>query len=225
MVASLGDRLAEAMKERKVTTSALATGVGLSYQGIRKILRNETKEMEASTCALIAKFLDIDAEWLRTGKGTMNRWSAPPQDDLEIEFAGTVQFPKQIPVVGTARMGDNGFYEEISGIPGAGDGHIEISTKDPNAYGLRVRGQSMYPAIRDGWYVLIEPNGQPREGEYVLLKLLDGRKMVKEFLFRRPGIVEVASVNGAERHVFDVTELESMQAVGAVVSPSKWRPD
>ena len=145
-----------------------------------------------------------------------------------VEYAGTPRASRRVPVVGTAKMGNDGFFEEFSEMPGAGDGHIEIATEDPNAYCLRVRGQSMFPAIRDGWYVLIEPNGVPCEGEYVLIRLRDGRKMVKEFLFRRQQAIEVMSVNGGERLSFNWMELDEergMQAVGAVVSPSKWRPD
>ena len=140
------------------------------------------------------------------------------------EYAGQVRL-RLVPVIGMAKMGNDGFYEEISEIPGSGDGHIEIATRDPNAYGLRVRGMSMYPAIRDGWYVLIEPNASPQPGEYVLLKLRDGRKMVKELLFRRPDSIEVLSVNGDERIRIEAADLDGMQAVGAVVSPSKWRPE
>lgn len=138
---------------------------------------------------------------------------------------GRASTERRVPVVGTAKMGDDGYYEEISPVTGSGDGHIEIATQDKNAYGLRVRGQSMFPAIRDGWYVLIEPNGTPTEGEYVLIRLKDGRKMVKEFLFRRPGTVEVMSVNGGERITIPVEEMFDMQPVGAVVSPSKWHPE
>lgn len=149
---------------------------------------------------------------------------APPGSE-QPEYAGAARPASRVPVVGTAKMGDDGFYEEISSVTGAGDGHIEIQTNDPNAYGLRVRGMSMFPAIRDGWYVLVEPNGTPREGEYVLLKLRDGRKMVKELLYRRPETMEVMSVNGGERISIDLTDLLDMHPVGAVVSPSKWSPD
>lgn len=127
--------------------------------------------------------------------------------------------------MGTARMGEDGFYDEISGIPGAGDGHIDIATTDPNAYGLRVRGNSMAPAIRDGWYVLIEPNSAVVAGEYVLVKLRDGRKMVKELLYMRSDSIEVLSVNGGQRLTVYREEMEAIQAVAAVVSPSKWKPD
>lgn len=121
-------------------------------------------------------------------------------------------------------MGDNGYYEELSPIVGGGDGAIEMATSDPKAYCLRVRGQSMFPAIRDGWYVLVEPNAIPATGEYVLVKLNNGKKMVKELLYRRPTTIEVMSVNGGERLSYDITELEALEAVCAVVPPSKWMP-
>lgn len=129
--------------------------------------------------------------------------------------------------MGTARLseGEEGFYDEISSTPGAGDGHIDIATADPNAYGLRVRGNSMAPAIRDGWYVLIEPNSAPAVGEYVLVKLRNGQKMVKELLYRRGDSIEVLSVNSGARRTIYAEELDSLQAVAAVVSPSKWKPE
>jgi len=147
-------------------------------------------------------------------------------DYIEPEDAGTMsRTMRRVPIVGTARMGDEGFYEEISFAPGAGDGHIDMATTDPNAYGLRVRGDSMSPAIRDGWYVLVEPNGRPNVGEYVLLKLKDGQRMVKELLFQRTQSIEIMSVNGEQRRTIYRDELEAIQPVAAVVSPSKWMPD
>lgn len=184
--------------------------------------------MPTDAHAQVAEVLGCSVDAL-LGRAPLRPTSSAPHHyvadgDAAPEYAGHVQM-RLVPVVGNAKMGNDGFYDEVSSIPGAGDGHIEIATRDPNAYGLRVRGMSMFPAIRDGWYVLIEPNGSPKEGEYVLIKLRDGRKMVKELLFRRSDSVEVLSVNGDERIRLEMTEIEGMQAVGAVVSPSKWRPD
>lgn len=217
----------------------------------RALAANFTKALEESGVApkAIAEARDITEQavsnWKRTGKiarahlptiAALTGWSVERLLSLDSgafarseepspEYAGTPRASRRVPVVGTAKMGDDGYFDEFSSIPGAGDGHIEIATEDPNAYCLRVRGMSMHPAIRDGWYVLIEPNGTPREGEYVLLKMKSGKKMVKEFLFRRPESVQVMSVNGEDRFAVDLIDLEEMQAVGAVVSPSKWRPE
>jgi phage repressor protein C with HTH and peptisase S24 domain len=130
-------------------------------------------------------------------------------------------------VVGTARLGDNGFYEEISSVPGSGDGLVDAYSNDPNAFALRVRGDSMFPAIRDGWYVVVEPNSVPQPGDYVLVKLKSGQKMVKELLMQRTDSITVSSVNGDVRKTIDIADVEphfGLQPVAAIISPKKWRP-
>ena len=141
------------------------------------------------------------------------------------EYAGLVTGFRPVPVVGTAKLGDNGYYEEISSIPGAGDGFIEHVSRDGAAYALKVRGNSMSPAIRDGWFVIVEPNARPVVGEYVLVALANGQKMVKELLIQRSDSIDIVSVNNGERRTIYTDELDSLQAVAAVLPPSKWKPE
>ena len=141
--------------------------------------------------------------------------------------AGPISRMSRVAVVGTARMGDNGYYEEISSMPGAGDGTVLAQSDDPNAYALRVRGDSLFPAIRDGWYVVIEPGATPTPGEYVLIKLRNGQKMVKELILQRADSITVVSVNGDKRRTIMADEIDphyGMQAVVSILAPSKWRP-
>ena len=88
---------------------------------------------------------------------------------------------------------------------------------------VRVKGDSMHPAIRHGWLVVVEPNGRCVIGEYVALQLRCGRKMVKELVIERHDEVVVESVNGNQRRTIDRADIESMCPVGAIVLPSKWR--
>lgn len=77
---SLGERLKAAMDARtpKVTVAALSREVGMSYQGVRKIVDGKTQEMDASNCIKIAAFLKVNSEWLRTGKGPRGAAELPP---------------------------------------------------------------------------------------------------------------------------------------------------
>lgn len=61
-------------------------------------------------------------------------------------------------------------------------------------------------------------------GEYVVIALTDGRKMVKELVIERPSEIVVESVNGNHRVTIDRGEIERMHPVAAVVAASKWRP-
>lgn len=229
-MSTLQERMAELMAESKWSIGEIAKIADVSSSAVSQWVNGQTASIKLEPAIRLERESGFSALWLANGKGAKKPAlpAAPAghaDDVLEPEFAGRSRASRRIPIVGTAKLGDDGFYEELSHIVGGGDGHIEIATDDPNAYGLRVRGQSMFPAIRDGWYVLVEPNGEPRVGEYVLVKLVNGKKMVKELLNRRAGSYEVMSVNGGARMTFDVMDIDSVQAVGAVVSPSKWKPD
>lgn len=224
-MSTLQERIQTLMDATGWSIGKIAEIAGVSSSAVSQWANGETKSIRLDPAMRLQAESGFSAPWLANGKGRQ-RVDAPEfGEGDEPEFAGRARANRRVPIVGTAKLGPDGFYEELSPVVGAGDGHIEIATEDPNAYGLRVRGQSMFPAIRDGWYVLVEPNGQPRVGEYVLVKLNSGQKMVKELLNHRPGSYEVMSVNGGERMTFDVFDVESVQAVGAVVSPSKWRPE
>jgi phage repressor protein C with HTH and peptisase S24 domain len=218
----LAERIREAMGA--MTPAELARAAQVTPASVTFWLDGTTKSLKAEKANLIEQATGYRASWIVTGKGPKRVTAAhePPP-----EYAGTRSNVRRVPIVGTARLaeGEEGFYDELSSVPGAGDGHIDIATADPNAYGLRVRGNSMSPAIRDGWYVLVEPNSHPAVGEYVLVKLRSGQKMVKELLYRRADSIEVLSVNSGQRRTIYSDELDSIQAVAAVVSPSKWKPD
>jgi phage repressor protein C with HTH and peptisase S24 domain len=127
--------------------------------------------------------------------------------------------------VGTAKLGEDGYYTELEHPAGHGDGYVEHYSADSSAYALRVKGDSMHPTIRHGQFVLVEPHGQCVPGENILLSLHDGRKMVKELVTERPDSVTVLSVNGGQRMTFDRVQIDCMHAVAAVISASKWRPE
>ncbi|OZI36425.1 hypothetical protein CEG14_15620 [Bordetella genomosp. 1] len=153
----------------------------------------------------------------------------PPHDfasslsDDEVTYVGTYHPTRRIPVVGMAQLGENGFYDELEYPAGHGDGYLLFNSKDPDAYVLKVRGDSMKPAIRNGWYIVVEPSGRPTAGEYVVLQLEDGRKMAKELLFQhaRTGDIEVMSVNGEIRMSIPGTSVRHVHPIAAVVPPSQ----
>lgn len=122
-------------------------------------------------------------------------------------------------------MGSDGHYYELEHPPGHGDGFVEAHSADGSAYALRVKGDSMHPAIKHGQIVLVEPAGACVPGENVLVALRDGRRMIKELVAVREDSITVMSVNGGSRDTFDRREVEFVHSVAAVFSSSKWRPE
>lgn len=125
---------------------------------------------------------------------------------------------RRVPVKGAAKMGDGGFYDVVED-----DGHVDAYSSDPLAYALRVKGDSMHPAIRHGSIVVVEPSGQCIPGEYVAIAMRDGSKMVKELVIDRVGEMVIESVNGNHRQTLDKSAIEQMHPIASVVSASKWR--
>lgn len=121
-------------------------------------------------------------------------------------------------VVGTAQLGPEGYWDALA----AADGWLDVPTKDPDAYSLRVKGDSMAPAIRSGWVVWCEPNHALIPGEYVMVRRTSGECMVKELLFENPEEVSLMAVNdGYGRLTIPRSEIEQIHYVGGIVPPSK----
>jgi phage repressor protein C with HTH and peptisase S24 domain len=215
------------MGKAELSQSRLAVESKVGQSTISRILGGEDSPT-TRTLSKLAKALGVtvndffrDREKVPAAKAPAPRY--PLKDDPQPEYAGPVPPTRQVPVVGTAKLGENGWYDELSTVVGEGDGYVEVSTQDQNAYALTVRGDSMHPAIRDGWVVVVEPNNSVAAGEYVVIGLTDGRKMVKELLYERRDSVAVISVNGGERLTLDRGDIAFLHPVAAVFPPSRWK--
>ncbi|QEA10871.1 CI protein [Bordetella phage vB_BbrS_PHB09] len=226
-----------------LTHDALGELAGTSGQTISQLEQRDSKRsMYASAIAKAFKLtveeisdaelrtLDDALRLLEDAARRAHEISAPTDTHRHLaaepapEYVGRPAPARLLPVVGMAQLGENGYYEELAYPDGHGDGYILHASTDPEAYVLRVRGDSMKPAIRNGWYVVVEPNSEVEPGEYVALQLADGRKMVKELIVRRRGgDIEVLSVNGEVRMSLHADQVERLHAIGAIVPPSKHR--
>lgn len=139
-------------------------------------------------------------------------------------LAGPVGFG--VPVVGTAQLGDDGYWLETEHPTGHGEGFVQYPTKDQNAYALRVKGDSMRPRIKPGEFVVIEPNHAVVPGDEVMVKTKDGRSMVKLLGSRRNGLVELLSINEDHRPItLDEAQVDKMHYVGGIIKASLYYKD
>ena len=129
----------------------------------------------------------------------------------------------RVPVVGNAQLGNEGYFEALDFPPGHGDGYLNIHSDDPDAYGLKVTGDSMLPRIKNGEYVLIEPNKSYFSGDEVMVRTVAGRTMIKEFIYLRDGMYRLDSVN-AEHMPIHIAESEvlDIHLVGGILKSSRF---
>lgn len=209
--------LLEIAKALNIRPEWLKTGLGPMEPAAQR-LRNQISGIWASS--------DGHFDSINRIQEAQADFQADTQRDLESNLDSELYLvnPKRTPVVGTAKLGDNGYYEELGYPTGHGDGWVENYSHDPESYALRVKGDSMHPAIRHGSFVVVEPNGQCIPGEYVVLALRNGKKMVKELVIERETEIVIESVNGNHRQTIDKVDIEKMHAVSSIVAASKWKP-
>lgn len=220
----LADRLKLARQHARLTQTELAKRAGMTQQSYGALELGQSKR--SAKLVELAAATGVDPLWLVTGQGEMLAAVATPtvsNDDATLTRIPYDAF-RRIPVVGIASLGMDGFWTDQEYPPGHGDGHFEFPTRDRDAYVLQVRGNSMFPAIRSGWYVAVEPNKQPQMGEFVLVRLVDGKRTVKEFLWHRDGEYVFSAVSDGSRLVIPETEIESVQHVAGILPPSSKLP-
>lgn len=208
----LKDRLKAARKHAKLTQDELAGRIGVKQASISDLERG--KSQATGFIARIANICGVDALWLESGKGNMTSADA---DALEPESVGAF---RSVKIVGTAQMGTEGYWCELE----HADGYIDAPTSDPDAYALRLKGNSMAPAIKSGWIAICEPNSPYIPGEYIMVRLHSGECMLKELLYANDEEISVASVNDAYgRRTIPIEEVDQMHYVGIICSPTKIR--
>jgi len=218
---TLAERLEIAMAgPPKVRSIDLANACKVKPPSVSDWRSGKTKNLEGMNLLLAAKFLNVSPSWLGSGKGPM-RAEAP--DSNVFAYGVLSPAPKLIessgvPVVGTVQGGDDGYLVEMEYPVGQGDGSLSHYSKDENAYGLRVKGDSMRPRIMPGEFIVCEPNRGVNPGDNVMVALFDGRRMVKEFLWRRDGEISFGSVNDAHHPItVDESMIEKMHYVAAIM--------
>lgn len=102
-----------------------------------------------------------------------------------------------IPVIGDAVLGMDGLIDMME----FHAGWLQIYSSDNRAYGVRVRGDSMWPRIQSGEFVVIEPNTKVHPGDEVFIRTADGHNMIKILNFTRDGDYQFTSVNNDHKPI------------------------
>lgn len=182
------------------------SGTPLSQVSIQKLTSGKSQRSKRLTDIALA--LNVPAEWLSNGPSQFfESGTNLLLDASKMDFASNTDMEERkvkrgmVPVVGTAKLGPDGCFEEDESPDGKGLGRLRVYSADPDAYGLRIQGDSMAPRIKHGEFVVIEPNMPPVKYEEVLVKATDGRKMIKVFADLADGFYRFDSINDDHRPI------------------------
>ncbi|EGQ2099203.1 helix-turn-helix domain-containing protein [Salmonella enterica] len=194
----------------------LAKQIRIPQPTMHRLLSGDVKEPKYALLKQIADFFKLSVQELVE----TDLLRAAGNQSVEPTKVGTLKFT-EVPIIGGAQLGNGGHWTNMQYPVGFGDGYINWPTRDPDAYAVRCTGDSMKPRIKDGEYVVIEPNHQFLPGDEVLVVTKDERAMVKTFLYERDGEVMVMSIN--EEHLpirFSLSEIESIHYVAGIAKSS-----
>lgn len=182
---TVGERIHALRKSKKLSQVILAKKVGVSNAAISQWERSET-EPKGDNLMSLAAALECSPSHLLYGNAI----------DENITYVGKVR-PGLVPVVGDAVLGVDGMIDMVE----YRGGWLKIYSDDPNAYGLRVRGDSMWPRIQSGEFVLIEPGTTVHPGDEVFVRTSDGHNMIKVLNYTRDGEYQFTSINQDHRPI------------------------
>jgi phage repressor protein C with HTH and peptisase S24 domain len=101
-----------------------------------------------------------------------------------------------VPLLGFAEAGAGGYFDD-GGFP-AGKGWDEIAfpaVDDEHVYALKISGDSMHPAYRDGTVIIVSPSASVHRGDRVVVRTRDGEVMAKELKRKTAKALELKSLN------------------------------
>lgn len=115
-----------------------------------------------------------------------------------------------IPVIGSAQAGSEGYFDDAGYPTGAGWDEIPFpDIGDPHAYALEISGESMEPVFRDGDVIIVSPDANIRRGDRVVVKTRDGEVMAKLLRRRTAHKLELSSFNPQhEDRILSTDEVE-----------------
>jgi phage repressor protein C with HTH and peptisase S24 domain len=116
-------------------------------------------------------------------------------DEFAALLEGRTGGGRSIPIVGMARAGADGFFDD-SGFPVGADETVRFpDLGDSRVYALEISGESMEPLLRAGDVVIVQPGAPVRKGDRVVVRTRKGEVMAKQLGRRTESSVELLSLN------------------------------
>lgn len=200
-------------RDRHTTKAAFAELCGISPAQLSQLLgKNSHRNVGDKVARKIEAAMDRPFGWLDTphdvSKSEVN----------ELEYVGTVRLGA-VPVVGEAILGIDGMIDMLE----IHAGWLQIYSADKDAYGLKVKGDSMWPRIQSGEYVVIEPNTTVHSGDEVFVRTKDGHNMIKIMSKTRDGDFQFSSINSDHRPItVSPCDIEKIHFVSAIVKHTRY---
>ena len=157
MAKNVGQRIEEVRLEKGLSKTDIWKPAGLSSGVYAQWLNGA--ELKGKNLTTVAKVLEVNAEWLATGRGEKYSSNITTAPDIK----------GSVPLISSVQAGYwMNFLDTL--LPGEGE-RIETTYKArQHTYAVRVQGDSMEPKFPDGAILIVEPDEYPQPGRFVIVR-------------------------------------------------------
>lgn len=179
MKSTIGDRIREARENKGAEQATLSAKIGVATRTLQRWEKGEQTPDGLAITAL-AKATGVQPNWLLTGEGEM--YQVPSRPDNVIPLPGTNRRRTklvELPLISAVPAGKVAtiFHPDYS------DDYVTVDDiRDPSAFALKVKGQSMSPRIEDGDVVIVSPQQEARSGDICVIRV-NGEDTLKKVKF------------------------------------------
>ncbi len=234
-MSTLAERLRLGLQRKGARPADLARACKVKPPSVAEWLNGTTKRLASDNSRLAAAFLGCRREWLELGLGhpgwtDQQHGNEGPTDggvaqnlsDRVVDIG--ISSATWVPVIGTLTMGDSKHLELRAAPDGASLGRVLAHNASPNSIALQVFGDDLYPAVRHGMCLIVDPSAPPVIGELVLLEMAEGWWQVVELVALGDDAVTWLPAAGGQRRTVPRGDVTAVQPVIGLVPGSRIRP-
>jgi SOS-response transcriptional repressor LexA len=181
-VFQIGDVVRKLRNDREWTVEELGKRAGVNKMTVSALERGSSYRRE--TLERVAAALDTTVPAMFTLLSPRGVARRPQDDDVEIDPVDVSGYSRDaLPVIleGEASPQPGLFWDDEGKLLREVEDRISrpYDVKDPKAYGVRVRGDSMAPAYKPGMTLVVSPSTPTQDGDEVYVELLSGERLIK----------------------------------------------
>lgn len=176
---TIGERLREARENKEMDQVTLADKAGVVARTLQRWEKGE-QVPDGVSITRLAKATGVQASWLLTGEGDM--YAVPSRPENMYILPGSSRRRNRLvdlPLISAVPAGKVATLFH----PDYADDYVTVDDiKDPQAFALKVKGNSMATRIEDGDVVVVSPQQEARSGDVCVVRV-NGEDTLKKVKF------------------------------------------
>jgi SOS-response transcriptional repressor LexA len=176
---TIGERLREARENKEMDQTTLADKAGVVARTLQRWEKGE-QVPDGVSITRLAKATGVQASWLLTGDGDM--YAVPSRPENMYILPGSSRRRNRLvdlPLISAVPAGKVATLFH----PDYAEDYVTVDDiKDPQAFALKVKGNSMATRIEDGDVVVVSPQQEARSGDVCVVRV-NGEDTLKKVKF------------------------------------------